>query len=60
MSKIKEWNARHYPGDKDILFVQKLKEKFNDEDIEKILQIIDDVCHYCWNEPDHCQCWNDE
>lgn len=43
-------------------YLQKLliEANFSNEEIEKIEQIIESVCHHCWDAPNGCQCWNDE
>lgn len=32
---------------------------FSDEDIDRVITIITDTCHHCWDGDSGCQCWND-
>ena len=67
MGKIQEWNEAYgfsywekVPYE-DILFIKKLKEaKFEDNQIEDILNILESTCRHCWDNEHGCQCWNDE
>lgn len=48
---IKEWNHRHFSGERDILLIQRLREVLGgcEETVADILCVLDETCHYCWD-----------
>lgn len=45
----------------NILFVRRLKDAgLSRKQIESVIDIMNGICHYCWNADPDCQCWNDE
>ena len=30
------------------------------EELNKIIEVKDSMCHHCWEAGKECQCWNDE
>ena len=57
-------NTHHYNG-KPVLFIERLQNAgFRDDDIKKILNIMNTTCNYCWDTDTsswkRCHCSNDE
>jgi hypothetical protein len=44
----------------NILFIQRLREIFSDDQIALFLKNLDRVCRYCYDADSGCQCWNEE
>ena len=43
------------------LFIEKLRcNGFDDNEILSIINVVDNICPYCYNNNSHCQCMNDE
>lgn len=57
--KIEQWIKENISG-KNSLFIERLQEKFSDKDIELFLEILNNICKYCWDSDTNCQCTNDD
>lgn len=43
-----------------VLLIEKLEEFLNDEDVVKVVKILDNICCQCFNRFKPCHCDNDE
>lgn len=59
MDAIKRWCTDHSLTD-ECLLIKMLRGKMNEERVMEVLEILDEVCHECWDEESPCSCWNDE
>ena len=58
--KIQQW-AMDVSYSKHNLFIQRLvTEGFDDEQILKVIGVVDRTCMICYDGDKGCQCWNDE
>ena len=60
---IKNWHLGllFQPIMDESYLVKRMRENgLRDEAIAGALMAINATCHYCWDYPDDCQCWNDE
>lgn len=43
-----------------VLLVERLQiAQFSNEQVARIVEIIDETCHECWDAPRGCRCWDD-
>jgi hypothetical protein len=56
---IRDWcKANSYVEEN--LFVKEMRQFMTDEQIARVLKLIDGVCPHCYNWSRKCQCSNDE
>ena len=60
MTTIELFNIDCHGSKKDVLFIKRLREFFDDDEIEEILEIITDTCRWCWNNDSNCYCMCDD
>ena len=56
---IRHWCKGHSYSSEDNLFVKRLKKVLSEKQIAKILIIVGNTCHHCWDNDSECQCRND-
>ena len=57
---IKDWNREHSGRDNSVFVDRLVIGGLTDEQIVMVLQVLESVCHECWDDDLGCQCWNDE
>jgi len=57
--KIKRW-CKDHSNMPENLFLKRLRKQFNDEQICNILDIIDDICPFCFDNEHRCLCMADD
>lgn len=57
---IKKWNKDNIYTEKSKLTEDLIAIGLSDEQIIKVLYVIDHICIYCWDNSVGCQCCNDE
>jgi hypothetical protein len=56
--KIHEW-VDEYGYGKEPLFIQRLREYLSDDQIARVLIVLEHTCRECWNADIECQCSNE-
>jgi len=60
--RVKRWNQDHdrHPF-KETRLVQQLRDHagLTEEQLDRALDVLDDICTSCWDAAGSCQCWND-
>ncbi len=58
--RIKQFNRMVTQDDDDVLFIERLKASgFSEEQIVKIIDVMEGICHECWDNDKGCHCWDD-
>jgi hypothetical protein len=53
---IRDFNG----GDKDKLFIERLRHKLSSKEILWVIAVIETTCCHCWDGDKNCRCWDDE
>jgi hypothetical protein len=55
---IKTGELKEYP--RLVETIERELPELNEEELSKVVSIVIDTCHSCYNASSICQCWNDE
>ena len=60
MTRLMHSHHDHVGKTTELLVVRRLLAYFTESQVEKIIEIIDSVCHECWDDNTPCYCTRDD
>jgi len=57
--RIATWQREHSYHEPELLFIKWLRMVLEPRDIANALEVVEGICHECWDNYSGCRCWDD-